>query len=238
MPVLFFLSSWILRSINCHRSNSRKNRWFSRSGSLAPSHCPTFSNCAGNVSSTITHSPKPARRPLDAVGLRGPLSLQLDHLPVQLPLILLLDGRGMNHAPDLVLPVVPTNEHLHEFNCIETIRFGPSLTAIHLDAGGVDDLVLDSMGQQEAMQPETVASCLVATEHRSILRQAESSLGSLDLQDQAQSAAGGDRLEPRLLAQPDGEGQVPIAGVQIQSQVEHRGAGGGTIREWKRDITE
>ncbi len=72
--------------------------------------------------------------------------------------------------------------------------------------------VLPSMGQQESMQPETVASCLVATEHRSILRQAESSLGSLDLQDQAQSAAGGDRLEPGLLAQPDGEGQLPIAG--------------------------
>src|SRR5512135_2759236 len=96
---------------------------------------------------------------------------------------MLLDGRGVNHAPDLALPIVPTNEHLHEFNCIETIRFRPSLTAVHLDAGGVDDLVLNSMGQEEAVQPETVTSCLVATEHRSVLGQAESFLGGLDLRE-------------------------------------------------------
>ena len=67
-------------------------------------------------------------------------------------------------------------------------------------------------------------------EHQSTLRQAESLLGGLDLQDQAQNAAGGDRLEPGLLTQPDGESQLPIAGAQLQSQVEHRGVGGGTIR--------
>ncbi len=76
------------------------------------------------------------------------------------------------------------------------------LTAVYLAAGGVDDLVLDSVGQQEAMQPETVAPCLEATDHGSMLRQAESFLGSLDLQDQVQRAAGGDRLEPGLWPRP------------------------------------
>ena len=116
------------------------------------------------------------------------------------------------------------------FTASRLIGLGSSLAAIDLDAGGVDDLVLDSLGQQKAMQPETVASCLVATDHRSILRQAESLLGGPDLQNKAQSAAGGDRLEPGLLAQTDGEGQLPVAGTQIQSQVEHRGIRDGRIR--------
>jgi len=65
------------------------------------------------------------------------------------------------------------------------------------------------MGQQEAMQPETDASCLEATEHRSILRQAKPLLDGHDLNEQARGARGCDRLEPGLLAQPDGEGQLP-----------------------------
>jgi len=80
------------------------------------------------------------------------------------------------------------------------------------------------------MQPEAVATCLVATDHRGILGQAESLLGGPDLKDQAQRAAGGDRLDPGLLAQPDAEGQLPSTGAQIQSQVEHRGGRDGRIR--------
>jgi hypothetical protein len=104
---------------------------------------------------------------------------------------------------DLVLnafPVVPTNEHFHKFYCTEAIGFGSSPATVDLDAGGVYDLVLDTLVQQEAMQLEAVATCLVATDYRSILRQAESLLGGPDLQDQAQGAAGGDRLDPGLLA--------------------------------------
>src|SRR4029077_19539548 len=95
--------------------------------------------------------PQASQEPLDAVALRGPLGLELAHLSVQLPLILLLDGRDMDRAPDLALPVVPTNEHFYEFHCVEAVRLGPSAAAVDLDAGGVDDLVLDSLVQQEAM---------------------------------------------------------------------------------------
>src|SRR4051794_8365781 len=106
----------------------------------------------------------------------------------------------MDRAPDLAFPVVPTNEHFHEFHCVEAIRLGSSAAAVDLDTRGVHDLVLDSLGQEEAMQPEAVASGLVATDHRSILGQAEPLLGGLDLEDQAQRAAGGDGLDPGLLA--------------------------------------
>jgi hypothetical protein len=81
---------------------------------------------------------------------------------VQLPLILLLDGGDMDRAPDLALPVVPAYEHFHQLDCVEAIRLGPPLAAVDLNAGGVDDLVLDPLVQQEAMQPEAVASYLVA----------------------------------------------------------------------------
>ena len=135
----------------------------------------------------------------------------------------------MDRAPDLALTVVPTNEHFHELHCIEAIRLGSSAAAVDFDAGGVHHLVLDSLVQQEAMQPEAVAPGLVATDHRSILGQAESLLGGLDLKEQAQGAAGGDRLDPGLLAEADAEGQLPRTGAQIQSQVEHRGGRDGTI---------
>ena len=101
--------------------------------------------------------PQAGEEALDAVALRGPLGLQLEHLPVQLPLILLLDGRDRDRAPDLAFPVVPTNEHFHEFNCVEAIRLGPPAAAVDLDAGRVDDLIPDPLVQQEAMQPEAVA---------------------------------------------------------------------------------
>src|SRR4051794_40592605 len=100
----------------------------------------------------------------------------------------------MDRAPDLALAVVPTDEHFHEFHCVKAIRLGSSAAAVDLDAGGIHNLVLDSLVQQEAVQPEAVASSLVATDHRSILGQAESLLGGLDLEDQAQGAASGDRL--------------------------------------------
>src|SRR6516162_3529860 len=79
------------------------------------------------------------------------------------------------------------------------------------------------------MKPEAVASRLVAAENRSILWQTEPFLGGLDLLEQRHRAARPDRLEPGLLAQSDGEGQLPLAQAEIESQVEHRGVGNGTI---------
>ena len=61
------------------------------------------------------------QEPLDAVGHCGTLGLQFDQLPVQLPLILLRDGWDMNEFPDLELTVVPTDEHLNEFHCVEAV---------------------------------------------------------------------------------------------------------------------
>ena len=85
------------------------------------------------------------------------------------------------------------------------------------------------LGQEEAMEPEAVAAGLVARGDRGVLGEAEPLLGGLDLGQQSHGVAGRDRPEPGLLAQADGEGQLPRAGTQFQSHVKHRGRYSGTI---------
>ena len=79
------------------------------------------------------------------------------------------------------------------------------------------------------MQPETVATRLVAAENRRILGEAEPLLGGLDLTDQADRTPCGDGLQSGLLSQTDGEGELPCAGTQLQGHVEHRRRRKGTI---------
>src|SRR5206468_1117945 len=111
--------------------------------------------------------------------------LQGDQLPVQLASILVL-GRGcVNDGPDLALAVVPANEHLHELDGVEAIGLGPAPAAVDLDAGRIDDAVLDAMSQEEAMEPEAVAPGFVAGDDPGVVREAEPLLGGLDLGQEA-----------------------------------------------------
>ena len=70
--------------------------------------------------------------------------------------------KNVTHQGD-ILYVTAMGEHPYEFHCVKAIGLRPPLAAVDLDARGVDDLVLNSLGQQKAMEPETVASRLVAT---------------------------------------------------------------------------
>ncbi len=62
-----------------------------------------------------------------------------DQLPVQLPLIFLLDRGNVNHTPDFALTIVPSNEHLHELCRVQAVGPGRALAAIDLNARGIDD---------------------------------------------------------------------------------------------------
>ena len=61
---------------------------------------------------------------------------------------------------------------------IEPIGFGPALASIDLNTGGINDVVLDAMCHQGAMQPESVTASLIATHDACMLwRQSAASPG-------------------------------------------------------------
>jgi hypothetical protein len=141
--------------------------------------------------------------------------------------VLVGDIRHMDHAPELPLAEMPTDEHPHELGGVEVFRLGPAAAAVDLDGGGVDDEVLDALVSEVTMEPEAVAAGLVAGDHRRVLGQSEAMLGAADLEQDGAGVAGGGGAEPGLLAGSDGEGQLPGMTAQLEGQVEdgrgHRG---------------
>lgn len=159
---------------------------------------------------------------LDPIGVLGGLLLESDQLAVQLAGIFLLDGWNLDHAPDLRLSADIANQHAQQLRRIEAIALGPPLAAVDLDARRVDHHVLDSLGQETAMQPEAVPSRLIAAHYRAIRWQSQPSLGRGDLSAQARHIAGGHVAPPRRCTRARGKRQLPRVPTQFERQVQHR----------------
>jgi hypothetical protein len=117
---------------------------------------------------------------------------------------------------------VPADEHCGELHGIEAIALGATLAAIDLDAGGIDDDVLDPFFDKVAMEPETVATGFIATEHGRVVRELEALLGTLDLESESVQATGRDGAQPRRLGQSGREGELPFARGQFDGHVERQ----------------
>ena len=118
--------------------------------------------------------PSPASKPLIRLSKLGALGLELDQLAMELPAILVGDGGNMDHAPHLLLAVVPANEHRHQLDGVKAIRFGPALAPADFDRRGVDDDVLNPLMVEEAVNPEAIAAGFVARHHRGVRGRSES----------------------------------------------------------------
>ena len=83
------------------------------------------------------------------------------------------------------------NEKSDQADGIQLVSLGQSEATVHLDARRVDDHIVDAVMMQEAMEPEAVASGLVAREDFCVLWKAEPRLGASDLAQDRCSVAGG-----------------------------------------------
>jgi hypothetical protein len=81
---------------------------------------------------------------------------------MQLPVVLVLDAGNPDNAPHLGLPEVIAQQELQQLVDVEPVGLGPSFPPRDLDAGGIDDDIVDSHFLQSAMDPETVSSRFVA----------------------------------------------------------------------------
>jgi hypothetical protein len=57
---------------------------------------------------------------------------------------------------------VPADEHRHQLDGVEAIRFGAALAPADLDRRRVDDNVLDPLVNEDAVKPKAVTAGFVA----------------------------------------------------------------------------
>src|SRR5262249_39794166 len=100
---------------------------------------------------------------------------------MQLPPILVLDRGHVDYAPDLALAAVVPAEQVDELAGVDRVGLGPLAPAVDFDGAGVDDDVVDAPLGQGAVQPEAIATGLVAGADWGVGRKSEARLGLGDL---------------------------------------------------------
>ena len=81
-----------------------------------------------------------------------------------MPLVFVSGIWDDDRAPHIRLAFAVANEQSDQADGVQTIGFGTPGATIHLDTRRVDDRIVDTVMMQTAIEPETVASGLVAGE--------------------------------------------------------------------------
>jgi hypothetical protein len=92
-----------------------------------------------------------------------------------------------------------------------------------LDAGGVDDQVVNAVVGKEAMEPEGVPAGFVAAQDGSVVGKSEALSGQADLAEERGEVGGGDGALTGRLSQAGAEEELPGAIGKLEGQVEHLG---------------
>src|ERR1700752_3106795 len=106
-----------------------------------------------------------AQRPLNTIDMRHALDNQAITLAVQTPGVFLLGARNANHAAGLRLAAQVTNQRTNHPITIDPVRLRSPPTPVPLQTARIEDMVVNDMGLQHAMQPEPIISGLVAGHH-------------------------------------------------------------------------
>ena len=159
----------------------------------------------------------------NAIHVARAFNFQGEQLAVKMALILGRQAGHLHHAPHAGLAAVVAQEHGQQLFDVQAVGLGVLAAATDLDAGRVHHQVGHVLVFQEAVQPETVATSFVATQHRRVGRQAEPLLGQRDFLLECGRVARGDLALPWVLAVADREAQFPILVAQLKGQVQ-RGA--------------
>jgi hypothetical protein len=115
-------------------------------------------------------------------------------------------------------------QHRQQLADIEPIGLGPALTPIDLNTGRINDVVLDTMRDQAAMQPKSVAARLVAAYDACVRGQAKALLRLGDLLLYPYDIPSRDRPFAWRLCYANGEAELPSILPQFKRQ-RQRGLG-------------
>jgi hypothetical protein len=166
--------------------------------------------------SVATLSPIP-----DPRAVRSVLLLEALELPPGSARILLLGRRHADRSHAVPTFVVP-HELLHQLRRVEAVRLRSAQPSVHLDAGRIDDEVLDPRFRQPPVDPEPVSPRLIAAEHASICWKFQLLFRRCHRAQHASDITSVDRGRSHLL--PAGrEGQLPQALAELEREVERRG---------------
>jgi hypothetical protein len=102
----------------------------------------------------------------------GAILLRELQLPVKVAAVFVFHRGNPNHTPDRLRTARKvTRQKIEQRHQIHPVRLRAPLPSVHLDAGRVDDEVLDPMRGEEAMQPEAIPARFVAAHHPRIGRE-------------------------------------------------------------------
>src|SRR5262245_47354746 len=137
-------------------------------------------------------------------------------LATALPCGFIGDTRDAHLTPHARFPVTDPHQHLHQFQGIEAIRLRPPRPPIHLNARRIHHPIPHAHRGERAMNPEPVATGLVAALHAGGCRQREPppSLRERTL-DRCQIPAA-HRAKPRRHAEPRRHRQLPVPLAQLK----------------------
>jgi hypothetical protein len=134
--------------------------------------------------------------------------------------VLGLGRRDVDDGPNVDLAVVIAHEHSEELEHVDTVGLEAAVPALDVDRGRVDDEVA-AVGPrlEEAMEPEAVATGLIAGDERDggVEREATPRCGDLSVEDL--EVAGRDGADARLLAETRAEGELPGAIGEFEGEV-------------------
>src|SRR5262249_9418840 len=121
-----------------------------------------------------------SKEPPGSVVRRGLFVLQRIELWVQMPAVSLAHPGNSHASPGPPFSSVITDQHGEQFLSVHAIVLGTPFPARDLNAGRVNDQVLNTDRGQVAVYPEAVSAGFIATPNRCIFIQAESLLGTQD----------------------------------------------------------
>src|SRR5215208_7967738 len=95
----------------------------------------------------------------------GSLLEQRAALTRQAATVLLVRAWRSHHRANPPLAACPGHERAQEHLAIDHIRLGPTMSPINCDRGRVDNMALDLVGLEQAMEPEAVEARLLDDNH-------------------------------------------------------------------------
>src|SRR5688500_4783184 len=104
-------------------------------------------------------------QPLDPVRMLGSLLEQRATLARQAPAVLLFRAWRSYHRADAPLAPCPGHERAHEHLAVDRVVLGPAMPPVDRDRGRVDDMALDPVGLEQAMNPKAVEARLLDNDH-------------------------------------------------------------------------
>jgi hypothetical protein len=150
----------------------------------------------------------------------GAFVLKRDPLAVRLAAVLVVGGGNADDAPEVAFAIVVTDQHAHELGDVEGIALGSAGAAVDFDRRGIDNVIVDTLIDEPAMQPETIAAGLVAGDHGSVVWQTETLPGAPKFHVQQSDVPRGDGSQAWLASHAGVEAEFPGGPAELEGEIE------------------